>query len=467
MSAQDEVPNPGFGGGTGMVGYDGGANERAHAVAVDSSGNVYVAGTQNDNDFLLLKYGPTGTLLWTRLLLLGDGELNAVVVDNATGDVTVAGSYGGGWEMYVLRYTGNGDLYGDDDPLNPVGLTPFGNQNWIGAAVNDRFVFSNNSSYVTGLVMDASGELYLTGWEDDGISIYGLTMKLDTHGHRYGDSSSPDVATTSFGNSEYGDGNGTSDAADFNLSGSDRFYSIARDSATGHLYVAGESSGVPLVAKYDSSGLLVEPFGNGDYDGNTTSDHLVLPFNNGQFYALAVDGAGNILAAGAYVAGSDNDYFVVKLTPAGVLIEPFGNFDLDGNTINDAIVLDSGFGDDRIYGMAIDNAAGFFVVTGTFGVGGGTEIRTMKFATATGVQLHSLSYKPAGFSSEARAIALGSFFVAGFESNGAGEDIRLIKYSSPPPAPDNGDNDGVGCGMIGLEALMLLGLIRIFRGRAR
>jgi hypothetical protein len=261
LTSQEE-PDPAFGSGTGTVVYDAGGDERANAVTVDAAGNIYAVGSASGGSaFLTIKYSPTGSLLWARTFSGGDaGEATAVVVDDATGDVYVAGSISGGWTMIVIKYDLHGHRYGtDDDP--DVSAIPFGRSSDIdGNGVLDYFAYGYNSesgySYATGMVRDGAGNLYVTGWDDDGGGTYtAVTIKIDGHGHQYGTGDDADVSGTSFGNSNTWDG-GNDDEAVFDYSGSDLAYAIARHGGTGDLFVGGGSSGSPFLVRYDSGGNM-------------------------------------------------------------------------------------------------------------------------------------------------------------------------------------------------------------------
>jgi hypothetical protein len=75
-------------------------------VAVDASGNVYVAGftaggldgntNAGDLDFFLVKYSPAGERLWTRQFGTARLDIANGVAVNASGNVYLAGRTGGG-----------------------------------------------------------------------------------------------------------------------------------------------------------------------------------------------------------------------------------------------------------------------------------------------------------------------------------------------------------------------------------
>lgn len=74
----------------------GASNEYGQGIAVDSSNNVYVTGGTNSqgaggNDFLIAKYNSSGTIQWQRSLgTTGANYGNAIAVDNS-GNIYVAG----------------------------------------------------------------------------------------------------------------------------------------------------------------------------------------------------------------------------------------------------------------------------------------------------------------------------------------------------------------------------------------
>jgi uncharacterized delta-60 repeat protein len=85
----------------------GSGNDKGFAVAFDSSDNVYLSGSTDstgagDDDFLLAKYNSSGTIQWQRTLGgLGRDEVYAVAVDSSD-------------NLYVLGYTGSTGAGGTD-----------------------------------------------------------------------------------------------------------------------------------------------------------------------------------------------------------------------------------------------------------------------------------------------------------------------------------------------------------------
>ena len=92
----------------------GGAGEDiAYDVAVDSSGNVFVAGVMEGStkDWTTYSFGPDGTLRWSQQMGSKDGVLNAIAVDPADDSVYVAGYYEftpGNKDWLIRKYANTG-----------------------------------------------------------------------------------------------------------------------------------------------------------------------------------------------------------------------------------------------------------------------------------------------------------------------------------------------------------------------
>lgn len=133
--------------------------DRATALAVDAQGDAYVSGYTNNRmplgdsigsgDAFLAKVGPDGTLLWLRQFgTTGSDYARGVAVD-ATGNVFVAGdtngtlegaSYlGGDSDAYVAKYDASGDLVWQEQFGGP------------------------GADKVNGITIDAAGNVLVTG----------------------------------------------------------------------------------------------------------------------------------------------------------------------------------------------------------------------------------------------------------------------------------------------------------------
>jgi len=175
--------------------YGGSDDDQGSSVAVDSSGNIYVTGGIREfgagsDDVLLLKFDPSGNLLWQRTwggihLDYGSG----VAVDSSD-HIYVAGttaSFGTGLsDVFLLRFDSSGDLawqktWGPHQPSFASG--------------NGVAVDSSGSIYVTGyfgapydillLKFDSSGSLIWQRTWDGGSWDYGEDVAVDSSGGIY------------------------------------------------------------------------------------------------------------------------------------------------------------------------------------------------------------------------------------------------------------------------------------------
>jgi hypothetical protein len=245
------------------------ANPRG--VAVDSSGNVYVA---DENNNRIQKFTSSGTFMdkwganggngsWGS----GNGEFNmpwGVAVDSS-GNVYVADSS----NHRIQKLASSGTF-----------LTRWGANGGDGSSGNGNGEFR----YPTGVVVDSSGNVYVADINNNRI------QKLDSAGTfltRWG---------TNGGDGSSGNGNGEFDGP----------CGVAVDSL-GNVYVA------------DTANNRIQKF-----DGTTWSSFA----SSGQFYGpcgVAVDSSGNV-----YVADTNNNR-IQKFTSAGTFLARWGHNGGDGN----------------------------------------------------------------------------------------------------------------------------------------
>ena len=233
--------------GTKQLGVSGQATW-ASGVAVDSSGNVYVAGTtfggldgntlMGSTDFFVTKYDSSGNKVRTKQLGVSGPQstsASGVAVDSS-GNVYVAGSTNGGLDGNTLTGTNDFFLTMYDSSGNKVRTKQ------LGVSV------SGAAAYAWGVAVDSSSNVYVAGYTTGGLDGNTLMGGTDFFVTKY-DSSGNKVRTKQLG-----------------VSGpqSTAAYSVAVDSS-GNVYVAGDTTGGLdgntltgttdfFVTKYDSSG---------------------------------------------------------------------------------------------------------------------------------------------------------------------------------------------------------------------
>jgi Beta-propeller repeat len=256
--------------------YDGGFGDAATAIAIDSSGNVYVTGQSwsaktSEYDYATVKYSADGQQRWVARY---DGPANdydyptGIAVDNS-GNVYVTGiSTGlqGDWDCTTVKYNSNGQ------------------QEWVvrydGPAHLD--------DWGTAIALDKLDNVYVTGGSIvSGIFSEYLTIKYNSSGQQQW--------VARYHGTE--DGNGAS--------------GLAIDSS-GNIYVTGASFNASnnfdcVTIKYDSTG---QETWVARYDGPT---HL-----SDFGYAIAIDNSDNISVTGAgEVSFNEFNYLTIRYNSAG------------------------------------------------------------------------------------------------------------------------------------------------------
>jgi len=360
--------------------YGGPWNDNPIALVVDSGGNVYVTGTSTGpgtaEDYLTIKYSPTGDILWVRRYN-GPGNsrdaASALAVDNS-GNVYVTGySYGDGTsnDYATIKYDPKGDIL------------------WV-RRYNGP---TNYDDEAYALAVDVSGNVYVTGSSPDtGFASY-------------------DYATATYASkgaivwvSRY---NGPGNSGD-------RALALTVDGSR-NVYVTGWSGGVGTYSDYATVKYAL----NGDtlwvrrYNG---------PGNNyDAAHALAVDDSGNVYVTGySWGSGTSDDYTTIKYAPNGDTLW-IRCYNGPGNFIDEAIAL------------VVDDSGNTYVTGRSQGNGTLYDYATIKYSP-NGDTVWVRRYNgPENSNDEAQDLApdgSGNIYVTGYSYDSATSfDYVTIKYA--------------------------------------
>ncbi len=258
--------------------YNGSGNDYdvANAIAVDSSGNVYVTGHSDGlgltNEYATIKYDSEGVEQW--VAKYGGNNANAIVVD-------ISGN------VYV---TGCSTCLTTIDDYATIKYNSAGIRQWV-ARYNGS---GNGFDCAYAIALDSSGNVYVTGRsEGSGTDFDYTTIKYNSAG--------VEQWVTRYNSS----GNGKDSA-----------YAMALDSS-GNIYVTGESYslGTELdyaTVKYDSAGTeqWIARYNGPGSDEDWAS-------------SITVDSSGNVYVTGRSVgSGTGNDYATIKYSQ-GAFSEDF------------------------------------------------------------------------------------------------------------------------------------------------
>jgi uncharacterized delta-60 repeat protein len=365
----------------------------AEAIAVDASGNVYVTGESYDAsganpDYVTIKYNSSGQQQWVARY---DGPAHQH--ERASG-IAVDGS----GNVYVTGWSWGSEQFGDD--YATIKYNSAGQEQWV-ARYNGPGISMNSEDYARGIALDDSGNVYVTGESfGSGTERDYATIKYNPAGQQQW------VARYN------GPGNGT-DAA----------YAMAVD-GSGNVYITGASIGTTFpdfdyaTIKYNSAGeqqwvARYNSPGNGD-DGATR---------------LAIDGSGNV-----YVTGQSLDpitnyerYITIKYNSGGQ--EQWG-----------ASYSGPYNGPHLPLGIAVDGSGNVYVTGQSAGPGFADDYATVKYDPAGTEQWVARYNGPGDSEDSASAIAVdgsGNVYVAGTSVGlGTNTDYATIKYvQGPPPTP--------------------------------
>lgn len=349
------------------------SNDNATCMEIDSAGNIYVGGGSWNPSFQLgnytvLKYSPSGTLLWSSGIFEG-GYTNVPrsIAADGSGNVYVFGTAGG-------------------SPFNHYELIKY-NQN--GDTVWSKSLSATSRTAAQKVVTDMNGNVYVTGLAS--FNIY--TIKLNSNG---------DTLWTASYN---GLGNSTDQPLDMYVDVNGNVY------VTGYTMTASTIGSEDYVTiKYNSSGVQqwAKTY-NGPGNGHDAAA------------SIAVDSLGYVSVTGtSFAPGSGYDYETIKYTPSGDTVWT-QRYNGSGNNIDFAASICGRFRNVFVTGGTKSGNV-YNLTTLKY-----DTLGALKWQMTYSANLDSANVNPVLVTDR-----LGNVYAAGttFE-NGTDYDIVLIKYSEP------------------------------------
>jgi hypothetical protein len=318
-----------------FLGSSGG--DSGHAVAVDESGNVYVAGQSNSTwgnpirahsgnsaggvlDVFVAKLSPSGSLIWNTFLGSKNNDLNPSITVDGDGNVYTAGESYVTWGSPVRAFSGSFDAFA-------AKLSSSGNLVW------NTFLGSADNDFPYSVTVDGDGNLYVGGtssatW-DSPVRAYsgvvdGFVAKLSSSGSL--------TWNTFLGCSDY-----------------DSLQSVVVDGSN-NVYVAGSSpatwdSPVRAYSGGDSDAFVAKLGASGSLTWNT-----FLGGSHGDYgFSIAMNSTGNL-----YVLGESDNTWGDPVQPySGGVRDGFtAKVDPSGNLTWNTFV--GGNGDDQVRSLVLD-----------------------------------------------------------------------------------------------------------------
>mgnify|MGYP000863199809 CR=1 FL=1 len=286
--------------------------DNPRGVAVDGSGNVYVADTEGHLIRKITSAGVVTTLAGSGSEGSADGTGTAAsfnypygVAVDGSGNVYVAD----GSNHLIRKITSAGVV------TTLAGSGSSGSANGTGTAAS--------FNYPSSVAVDGSGNVYVADYYNS------LIRKITSAG----------VVTTLAGSGSYGSINGTGTAASFDMP-----YGVAVD-GSGNVYVGDKDN--HLIRKITSAGVVTTLAGTGS-QGSADGTGTAASFDNPR--GVAVDGSGNVYVADTY------NHLIRKITSAGVVTTLAGSGSLGSA---DGTGTAASFDNPR--GVAVDGSGNMYV----------------------------------------------------------------------------------------------------------
>ncbi len=378
-----------------IANYGANSGSQGNKVAIDSEGNVYVAGwyynksTSPSYNATLWKFSSSGELLWIR-------EWGGGSSDQAKSIYIDSQDY-----IYVTGYFNENPAYGKDIFIKKFSTS--------GVTISTYNISSSIADYANDIVVDQSGNIYITGYTDglEGWTCY--TAKLDGSG-------------TILWNASYGqDGSENNDKGEGLIVDND-----------GNVFVCGYSTSYtngkgPLFLKYNSSGFLIF--------------NMTLTAMKWEFFDIDMNSRGDIYLIGYcdYNQDGTSDFLICKYSKDGLSL---------WNNAWSSELYDYG------RALAIDSNDNVYAICDT-GQGAGMalrEIQIKKFSI-DGILLYETTWTR-GLTDNAVDAMLNTktndLFITGYSTAFSTSDIDSMILIKNPLLPDESNSETQGGENIGI-----------------
>ncbi|MGA2668556.1 MAG: SBBP repeat-containing protein [Ignavibacteria bacterium] len=368
--------------------YDGPAHseDKAYAIAVDKSNNVYVAGYStgigSGHDFTTIKYNSSGSQQWVQRYNApsnSDDEAHALVLDDSS-NIYVTG-FIAGWETdyYTIKYNSNG-------------ICQWGKlYNGPGSGEDKAYA----------ITLDRNSNVYITGWsEGNGTGFDYATIKYNRSG------------TQQWVTRYNGPGNAE-----------DKAYAIVVDANGDNIYVTGYSTGV-----YSSFDYATIKYKTDNGESLWTARYNGPGNSEDKAYAITMDGNNNVYVTGSSRNGTtegSEDYFTIK-------------YNCFGDSIWTARFNGTGNSTDIAYSLYIPKTNHNLFVAGSIrsgSVSGTEDIGILKYGLISGNLIQQVRYNGTANDEDAAydifVDSLDNVFIAGYTTSlNTGKDYIAMKYAN-------------------------------------
>jgi outer membrane protein assembly factor BamB len=298
----------------------------AAGVATDLSGNIYVAGSTNGGldgnslmgtiDFFVTKYSSGGTRQWTKQLgvLSKTTKASSVAVDSS-GNVYVAGYTNGGLD-------GNSLMGAQDFFVTKYDTS--GTKLWT-----KQLGATSTTTFSSGVAMDASGNVYISGYTNGGLDGNSITGTEDAFITKY-DSTGTKQWTRQLGattRGTYADGITVDSSGNIFLAGN------TNGNLGGNTLTGNQDS---FIAKYDSTGNRQWIRQLGVISQSTTANGITVD-SSGNAYITGVTGG----ALDGQTLFGISDIFFTKYDSSGLRQWTIQNGTTGANVVGNFIAIDS------------------------------------------------------------------------------------------------------------------------------